>query len=174
MSTWITLGLACLLTLSLSSGCGSPDSTDPSTPGTAGESSSGTSSVDGSSSGQTTEDPWGLSLSVKDVTPTGLTLVITQQGGSPTGELQYGSDYTLEVEQDGAWQKVPDIVDGNYAWHDVAYLVTMDGQREETVNWDWLLGPLSPGHYRLSKSFTDFRDTGDYDTQVYQVEFDIP
>lgn len=163
MNTWITLGLACLLTLSLAGG-GGTDGADSSIPDKAG----------GSSSVQTEEDPWGLSLGAKDVTPTGLTLVITQQGGSPTGQLQYGSDYTLEVEQDGAWQSVPDIVDGNFVWNGMAYLVTMEGQREETMDWEWLFGPLSPGHYRLSKEFIDFRDTGDYDTQVYQVEFDIP
>ena len=167
MKRWLTLALAGLLVLSLA-GCGGTDGAGSSAPQQINSSSSESSSV------QTAEDPWGLSLSVKDVTPTGLTLVITQQGGSPTGELQYGSDYTLEVEQDGAWQNVPYIVEGNFAWADVAYLVTMDGETEQTVDWDWLFGPLSPGHYRLSKDFSDFRGTGDYDTQTYQVEFDIP
>lgn len=163
MNTWITLGLACLLTLSLVGG-GGTGGADSSIPDKAG----------GSSSVQTEEDPWGLSLGVKDVTPTGLTLVITQQGGSPTGQLQYGSDYTLEVFTGDTWQEVPDIVDGNFVWNGMAYLVTMEGQREETMDWEWLFGPLSPGHYRLSKRFVDFRYTEDYDTQMYQVEFDIP
>ena len=101
--------LAGLLALSLA-GCGSSDGAGSSAPQKINSSSSESSSV------QTAEDPWGLTLSVKDVTPTGLTLVIAQQGGSPTGTLQYGSEYTLEVEQDGAWQNVPDIVDGNFAW----------------------------------------------------------
>lgn len=167
MKRWLTLTLAGLLALSLA-GCGGTDGAGSSAPQKINSSSSESSSV------QTAEDPWGLSLSVKDVTPTGLTLVITQEGGSPTGELQYGSDYTLEVEQDGTWQNVPDIVDGNFAWDGMAYLVTMDGETEQAVDWDWLFGPLSPGHYRLSKDFSDFRGTGDYDTQVYEVEFDIP
>ena len=170
MKQWISTGLACLLALSIA-GCGSP---------TGGGSSQQTlSSASNTSEAVSTpvlskEDPWGLSLTVKDATPTGLTLVITQKGGSPTGELQYGSDYTLEVLTGNTWQEIPDIVDGNFAWDDMAYLVTMDGQTEETVNWDWLFGPLSPGHYRLSKRVMDFRDTGDYDTRDYQVEFDIP
>lgn len=166
MKRWLTLTLAGLLALSLA-GCGSSDGA-------------------GSSAPQKTTPALrihlcpnhrgllGLILSVKNVTPTGLTLVITQEGGSPTGTLQYGSDYTLEVEQDGAWQNVPDIVDGNFAWDGMAYLVTMDGETEQAVDWDWLFGLLSPGHYRLSKEFMDFRDTGDYDTQLYEVEFDIP
>lgn len=167
MKRWLTLTLAGLLVLSLS-GCGSSDGAGSSAPQKINSSSSESSSV------QTAEDPWGLTLSVKDVTPTGLTLVITQEGGSPTGTLQYGSDYTLEVEQGGTWQNVPDIVDGNFAWDGMAYLVTMDGETEQAVDWDWLFGPLSPGYYRLSKEFMDFRDTGDYDTQLYEVEFDIP
>lgn len=167
MKRWLTLTLAGLLALSLA-GCGSSDGAGSSAPQKINSSSSESSSV------QTAEDPWGLTLSVKDVTPTGLTLVITQEGGSPTGTLQYGSDYTLEVEQDGTWQNVPDIVDGNFAWDGMAYLVTMDGETEQAVDWDWLFGPLSPGHYRLSKECMDFRDTGDYDTQLYDVEFDIP
>ena len=167
MKRWLTLTLAGLLALSLA-GCGSSDGAGSSAPQKINSSSSESSSV------QTTEDSWGLILSVKNVTPTGLTLVITQEGGSPTGTLQYGSDYTLEVEQDGAWQNVPDIVDGNFAWDGMAYLVTMDGETEQAVDWDWLFGLLSPGPYRLSKEFMDFRDTGDYDTQLYEVEFDIP
>ena len=167
MKRWLTLTLAGLLALSLA-GCGSSDGVGSSAPQKINSSSSESSSV------QTAEDPWGLTLSVKDVTPTGLTLVITQEGGSPTGTLQYGSDYTLEVEQDGTWQNVPDLVDGNFAWDGMAYLVTMDGETEQAVDWDWLFCPLSPGHYRLSKEFMDFRDTGDYDTQLYDVEFDIP
>lgn len=167
MKRWLTLTLAGLLALSLA-GCGGSDGAGSSAPQGINSSSSESSSV------QTAEDSWGLTLSVEDVTSTGLTLVITQQGGSPTGTLQYGSEYTLEVEQDGAWQNVPDIVEGNFAWDSMAYLVTMDGETEQAVDWDWLFGPLSSGHYRLSKEFMDFRDTGDYDTQLYQVEFDIP
>lgn len=167
MKRWLTLTLAGLLALSLA-GCGSSDGAGSSAPQKINSSSSESSSV------QTAEDSWGLILSVKNVTPTGLTLVITQEGGSPTGTLQYGSEYILEVEQDGTWQNVPDIVDGNFAWDGMAYLVTMDGETEQAVGWDWLFGPLSPGHYRLSKKFMDFRDTGDYDTQLYEVEFDIP
>ena len=167
MKRWLTLTLAGLLALSLA-GCGSSDGAGSSAPQKINSSSSESSSI------QTAEDPWGLTLSVKDVTTTGLTLVITQEGGSPTGTLQYGSNYTLEVEQDGTWQNVPDIVDGNFAWDGMAYLVTMDGETEQAVDWDWLFVPHSPGHYRLSKEFMDFRDTGDYDTQLYEVEFDIP
>ena len=41
-------------------------------------------------------DDWGLTLSVSDVTATGLTVIFTQSGGNPTGELMTGSYYRLE------------------------------------------------------------------------------
>lgn len=168
MKRWITLGLTCLLALSLT-GCGGPND------GSAFHSGEQPGILTkAAAASQALEDPWGLALGVKDVTPTGLTLVITQQGGSPTGELQYGSEFTLEVQQGSTWHEVPDTVDGDWAWPLVAYPVTMDGQKEEPVDWSFFCGSLSPGHYRLSKRVMDFRDTGDYDTQVYQVEFDIP
>lgn len=173
MKRWLSLALAGLLTLSLT-GCGGTEGASASVPGKAGGSVAESSSAENNSPAQTAEDPWGLSLSVKDVTPTGLTLVITQQGGSPTGELQYGSPFTLESYTGDTWQEVPDTVDGDWAWTLEACLVTMEGQKEEPVDWSFFCGSLSPGHYRLSKEFMDFRDTGDYDTQVYQVEFDIP
>ena len=40
---------------------------------------------------------WGVTLSVKDVTPTGLTLVYGQKEGNPTGQVQWGEDYHMSV-----------------------------------------------------------------------------
>lgn len=168
MNRWITLGLASLLALSMA-GCGSQSGSSASQPGEQPNITAKAASV----SSQALEDPWGLSLEAKDVTPTGLTLVFTQQGGNPTGQLQYGSDYALEAEQDGAWQAVPYAAQGDWAWTSEAYLVPMDGQKEEPVDWSFFCGSLSPGHYRLSKRVMDFRDTGDYDTRDYEVEFTI-
>lgn len=47
---------------------------------------------------------WGIALSVKDVTPTGMTLVCSQSGGEITGELQCGSDYSLLVNCNSVWK----------------------------------------------------------------------
>ena len=58
---------------------------------------------------------WGIALSAVDVQPTGLTLVIAQSGGHPTGRLQYGSDYTLEVLQDGYGSRCPMRWKGTWA-----------------------------------------------------------
>ena len=115
---------------------------------------------------------WGIGLSVKDVTDSGLTLVCTQSGGKPTGELQTGSDYNLIVLKDGTWQEVPTIIE-EYAWTAEAYMVPKDDSVEFEINWEWLYGKLPAGTYRIKKGFTDFRGTGDYDDFSYWAEFEI-
>ncbi len=115
---------------------------------------------------------WGLTLSVKDVTPTGLTLVCTQKGGNPTGELTCGTDYHLIVLKDGVWKDVPTVIE-EYVWDSLAYPISKGQDREFEISWEWLYGKLPAGTYRLTKGFMDFRETGDYDTAVYWVEFEI-
>lgn len=122
---------------------------------------------------QTPTVNWGITLSVKDATATGLTLVITQAGGEPTGKLEYGSEYSLSVLNDGVWDAVPYTVDGDIYWTLEAYMVPMGDTVERTIFWEHLYGSLSAGTYRINKSFTDFRDTGDYDTETYYAEFEI-
>ena len=114
---------------------------------------------------------WGLTLSVKDVTPSGLTLVCTQSGGEPSGDLQTGTDYKLIVLKE-AWEEVPTIIE-NYGWDSLAYLISADGVTEFEYNWEWLYGELPPGTYRMVKGFMDFRGSGDYDNFDYWVEFEI-
>lgn len=115
---------------------------------------------------------WGLTLSVKDVTPTGLTLVCTKEGGNPTGELQCGEEYHLIVFEDGTWKDVPTVIE-EYAWNSLAYWIPEGQDVEFDYSWEWLYGKLPAGTYRLTKGFMDFREPGDYDTAVYWVEFEI-
>lgn len=115
---------------------------------------------------------WGLTLSVKDVTPTGLTLVCTKNGGNPTGELTCGTDYHLIVLEDGVWKDVPTVIE-EYAWNSLAYHFPEGQDTEFDYTWEWLYGKLPAGIYRLTKGFMDFRGAGDYDTAVYWVEFEI-
>lgn len=120
---------------------------------------------------------WGLTLSVKDVTSTGLTLVCTQSGGEPTGSLLTGEQYKLITLVDETWKTVeelplPEGVDGR-GWHQIAYPIPMEDSREFEINWSWIYGELPEGTYRLVKEFMDFRETGDYDTFDFWVEFEI-
>ncbi len=116
---------------------------------------------------------WGIILSAKEVTPTGLTLVIGQSGGKPTGSLQYGSDYQLEVLKDGTWEAVPYAIEGDVAWTAEAYMVKMGDSAEIPVVFEHLYGALPVGSYRITKSFMDFRGTDAYDTQSFSAAFEI-
>ena len=120
---------------------------------------------------------WGLTLSVKNVTSTGLTLVVTQSGGNPTGELNTGEPYRLIALVDGTWTTVeelplPEGVDGR-AWNSIAYFLPKGETREFDINWEWIFGELPSGTYRLIKEFMDFRETANYDTFEYWIEFEI-
>ena len=120
----------------------------------------------------TDEADWGITLSVKDVTPTGMTLVCSQSGGEITGELECGCDYSLLVNTDGNWNAVPYLVD-NVAWTAEAYYLPLNDSIEFELNWERLYGELPAGTYRIVKGFMDFREPGDYDSQTYYTEFEI-
>lgn len=115
---------------------------------------------------------WGLTLSVKGVTPAGLTLVCRKEGGNPTGLVKCGTDYHLLVLEDGTWKDVPTVIE-DYGWNSLAYNFTEGQDTELACSWEWLYGKLPAGTYRLTKGFMDFRGAGDYDTAVYWVEFEI-
>ncbi|MBE6899688.1 MAG: hypothetical protein E7479_03360 [Ruminococcaceae bacterium] len=114
-------------------------------------------------------DEWGLTLSVSDVTATGLTVIFTQSGGNPTGELMTGSYYRIE-SADG---ELAYIVEGEIAWTAEAYMIPKDGSVSMNVNWEWLYGVLEPGTYKIFKGVSDFRGPGDYDDKEYSAEFTV-
>lgn len=117
---------------------------------------------------------WGITLSVKDVTETGLTLVIAQEGGEPTGELYYGSDYFLERLNDGTWEEMPYATDEDLiTWTSEAYAVLMGDAAEKSIVWDHVYGSLPAGTYRIGKTFMDFRASGDFDEETYYSGFEI-
>ena len=120
------------------------------------------------------EDPWGVKLTAKNITPSGLTIVCTQQDGEPTGELQTGSYYGLEMLQDGEWVAVELLpMEYELAWTSEAWMIPNNAETEWEVNWSRLYGELPAGSYRISKSVMDFRGTGDYDTKTYYAGFDL-
>ena len=120
------------------------------------------------------QDPWGVKLTAKNITPSGLTIVCTQQDGEPTGELQTGSYYGLEMLQDGEWVAVELLpMEYELAWTSEAWMIPNNAETEWEVNWSRLYGELPAGSYRISKSVMDFRGTGDYDTKTYYAGFDL-
>ncbi len=114
-------------------------------------------------------DEWGISLSAKNITNKGLTILCEQFGGSPTGELQTGEAFSLEYSDNGDWK--PYLID--YAWHQVVYMVKKNDITELNVDWEFLYGELPPGYYKLKKEFIDFRGAGDFDKNIYELYFTI-
>ena len=89
------------------------------------------------------QDPWGVKLTAKNITPSGLTIVCTQQDGEPTGELQTGSYYGLEMLQDGEWVAVELLpMEYELAWTSEAWMIPNNAETEWEVNWSRLYGEL--------------------------------
>ena len=120
----------------------------------------------------TNEHKWGVTLTVDNATPISATIKCAQSGGNLTGKLQTGRYYVIEefAEKDG-WQEVPYYAE--VAWTMEAYLIPMNDVTEWEVEWGWLYGELPVGKYRIGKEIMDYRDTGDYDTEVIYAEFEI-
>lgn len=114
-------------------------------------------------------DDWGLTLSVKNVTANGATVVFSQSGGNPTGELNTGSYYRLEHKN----ENLAFVIDGEIGWTSEAYMIQKDGKTEMQVNWQWLYGTLEPGTYKIVKQVMDFRGPGDFDEKEYSAEFTV-
>ncbi len=115
-------------------------------------------------------DEWGITFSVSSVTPTGATVVFSQSGGNPTGELMTGSYYRLEHKN----EEMAFTVEGDIAWTSEAYMIQKGREFQTQVNWEWLYGTLEPGTYRIVKQVMDFRGPGDFDEKEYYAEFTIP
>lgn len=117
------------------------------------------------------EGALGVELEAADVTAAGLTLICRQPVGHVSGELQTGTAYFLEKEEDGEWAPVESLQE--LIWEDIALPISRDGNTEWKIDWSASYGLLSRGRYRIGKEITIFRAAGDYDTAVCYAEFEI-
>ncbi|MBR5701500.1 MAG: M56 family metallopeptidase, partial [Oscillospiraceae bacterium] len=122
--------------------------------------------------GGQSEDPLGLTMRAEDVTPTGCTLVITQSGGSFTGDLITGAEYLLEkMDGDGTWSELPG--QSERVWYLIGYSIDLNGTTMLETDWSNSFGALADGHYRISKEVMDLREPGDFDRYTIYAEFEI-
>lgn len=115
----------------------------------------------------------GVRLTAKNVTCDGATLVFSQRGGNATGNLQTGEAFYLEKLDGNRWVSYPTRPTIDFAWHMVAYMINHGGETEFETEWKWLYDSLPEGKYRIAKEVTDFRESGDYDKQIYYAYFEI-
>ena len=52
-------------------------------------------------------------------------------------------------------------------------MIQEDSPYETAIDFEWRYGKLEPGRYRIVKTVTDFRVTGDYTDYVFTAEFRI-
>jgi len=104
------------------------------------------------------------------VTSTGLTLKFYYYGED---EGTTGAWFSLLVFDGNEWKVVPDIVDEDVAWIQLAYVVRKNHPYEMELKWEWLYGKLSPGRYLVVKEFHNSRGPGDYDEYNLACEFTI-
>lgn len=124
--------------------------------------------------GEIVPDEWGLTLTAKDVTPTSCTIVFTQSGGNPTGELGTGSPFEIEMYKNEKWTEVEQIINEyDIAWTDEGWIIYENDSVEFDEWWKSIYGELPAGKYRIRKDVHDWRRPGDYDEKTYYAYFEI-
>ena len=88
-----------------------------------------------------------VTMSLTDVTPTGVTVIIQDDNREP---LVYGEWFVIEREKDGVWYEVKTKI-SNYGFNEIGWLTDERGGLTMTVDWEWLYGELPAGHYRILK-----------------------
>lgn len=117
---------------------------------------------------------WGITLETQNVTPTGLAIVCKQSGGENVAELNTGSFYTIQRLEKSSWKTVEYLPqEYDIGWTAEAWIIPKEDTVTWEVNWEWLYGTLPSGEYRIGKEIMNFRETGDYDTEMVFAEFSI-
>lgn len=116
---------------------------------------------------------FGLRLEASDVTAGGAKLIFNVHEAEATGTLQTGEAFWLEKKVGNKWISCETNPLIDYAFNMVAYALEQDKENILETDWEWLYGKLEAGQYRISKEVMDFRETGDFDEQIYYAYFEI-
>ena len=117
---------------------------------------------------------WGVTLTAKNASPIGMTIVCTQSGYDVKGELFTGSSFSLSRLVDGEWKDVEYLPqEHEVAWTSEAWIIPLEGTVEWETNWEWLYGELPQGRYRLGKGIMNLTEPGNFETCMQFVEFEV-
>ena len=113
----------------------------------------------------------GVTMEVTEYSNTSVSVRITNDTDK---DIQCGSDFCLEMqdEETEEWRELDEVID-NAAFTMEAYRIQKDSPYETVINFEWLYGRLESGRYRMVKTVTDFRGTGNYTDYTYTAEFCI-
>ena len=160
----MTILLLALVLVLCAVGCGAPKEQAPSPPTSL--SPAVTINVPG------VNEELGITLTLKDMTRSGATVVCAQSGGESVKELFTGSYSIVERLTDGVWVEVEQVeFEGELAWTAEAWLVNLNGTTEWSVKWEWLYGQLPDGHYRIGKEFSNSVAPGKSEKAMIYTEF---
>lgn len=98
-------------------------------------------------------NPLGLTFRLENITSNSATLICTQDG-TPWDVIKTGPDWNLEQLTEEGWVSV---VPDSTVWNDFGSTVSLNAETHWNLNWDAIVGTLSPGHYRVSKTLTGTR-----------------
>ena len=119
-------------------------------------------------------EEWGLTLTAKDVTPTGCTVVFTQSGGNSVSELGTGSSFIIEQYKKGEWKEVEWLSGAeDIAFSAVGIVLPIDDSRELKCIWNDIYGELSAGKYRIGKDISNYDQSDGHDDKMYYAYFEI-
>lgn len=125
-------------------------------------------------------EDWGLDFTVSEVTPTQITLDVTQKGGQQIGELVMDG-YSL-YRQDETPDGNPGFIGQSMADDEgLPIAILMNGSGQITVDWSAAVGALDAGDYYIKLSIADLYDQEQvhplmenyYDKQSYNIAFSI-
>ncbi len=129
-------------------------------------------------------EEWGVSLSVGDVTPEGLTVYLTQRGETPGEVLNLDGrmltamvtdmSYWLEYDLLGEWRKVPYLTnETSPTWSQIPEMVVMDATTNWPLEWKNYYGVLPVGKYRIGKTISAKLPNNDIQRFNIYAEFEI-
>lgn len=113
----------------------------------------------------------GVTMEVTEYSDTSATVKIMNDTDK---EIRCGDDFYLQMqdEETGEWRELDKVID-NADFTMAAYMIQKDSPYETAIDFEWLYGKLEPGTYRIVKTVTDFRGTGDYTDYIFTAEFHI-
>ncbi len=101
----------------------------------------------------TTEgDVWGLSLTVTDITNSGITLIFNKGDGENIGLLGYGGSYYIQKNENNSFVNLMPISEITFTT-DITFI--NESEFEISINWENYYGLLEAGEYRIVKEISD-------------------
>lgn len=118
--------------------------------------------------GKLVQDEWNIKTEAANVSPSGLTLIITISGDSKEGEFTYGSYYCIERLSGNNWKEVPYIkTDAVIGWTETEYFFDI-GENTFKLSWEDMYGKLPKGRYRVCKEIRGYENPdADWRTQKW-------